>query len=169
MQIGIRSETQEKQWAPAVPFDAASLPLPEEPDADGAKRIFDRIKAEGLTGETLTFNEEGVATASPLAEGLYLFRQEEPAEGYEPFEPFPIAVPSLSDGMPLYETDASLKLQIATEVQTSSDEEEPAIPSDENEKLPLTGQLWWPAGVLAAAGAAAVAFGLCKKRRSGRE
>lgn len=61
LQIGIRSETQEKQWAPAVPFDAASLPLPEKPDADGAKRIFDRFKAEGLTGETLTFNEEGAA------------------------------------------------------------------------------------------------------------
>ena len=63
-------------------------------------------------------------------------------------------------------TDAETQSETRVEESTAESETETSTETTvENEKkLPQTGQLWWPVGILLSAGAILLAAGLVKKR-----
>lgn len=125
---------------------------------------------------------DGCTTFSNLSLGLYLVMQGEAADGYESIRPFLISVPMKEGQSLVYDVDASPKGITVDRKTVESGEDisgnEPdandpgqktvsktPVKSNENteNKLPQTGQLWWPVLVLAAAGA--VFFGIGWSRR----
>lgn len=90
----------------------------------------------------------GQVTFEALEPGLYLFVQNETAEGYLPAEPFLVSLPLLEDGAYVYDVDASPKVEIET-ASTATPTPKPATPDT---KLPQTGQLNWPVPLLVISG-----------------
>lgn len=133
-----------------------------EQSAKTAKSLADYVKKQKITGVKKTVGKDGKVTFPELEQGLYLLVQTKAASGYSAVNPFLVSVPYLKDGRYIYEVDATSKTELEPQPSTT-----PGNPSTPGEKLPQTGQLWWPVPVLLAAGLLFVVLGLVKRRGSG--
>lgn len=141
-----------------------------------AKQLADYALGKGLKGQVEDV-KSGSASFDHLDCGLYLIVQETAAAGYYRIEPFLISVPSVKNGVYVYDVSASPKNDelLPDDPTPPETPETPVDPSkplppdlpliDEpdqpgqsggntpgTEKLPQTGQLNWPIPVLAAMG-----------------
>lgn len=124
-----------------------------------AKSLADYVKKQKITGMVKTIGKDGKATFPQLEQGLYLLVQTKAASGYSAVTPFLVSVPYLKDGRYIYDVDASSKTGLEPPPSTT-----PATPTTPGEKLPQTGQLWWPVPVLLAVGLLLVVLGLVRRR-----
>ncbi len=130
-----------------------------EQSAKTAKSLADYVKKQKITGVKKTIGKDGKATFPDLEQGLYLLVQTKAASGYSAVNPFLVSVPYLKNGVYVYEVDATSKTGLVPQPSTT--------PGKPGEKLPQTGQLWWPVPVLLAVGLLFVVLGLAKRRGSG--
>lgn len=137
--------------------------------AELASGLADFATEHSLAGTKQSIGEDGSVRFSDLELGLYLFIQEDAAEGYQNVLPILISVPGKSDEGYLYDVDGSPKLSLVpapTETETETTESETTQPTEP--KLPQTGQMNWPIPVLALSGISIFVIGWCM-RRSGKE
>ncbi len=123
--------------------------------AELAARLLDFAQTAEAVGSTLSVSEDGSVTFAELPLGLYLIAQHTAAPGYAALAPFLVSVPYLQDGEYVYDLSAVPKTALEREPEPTVPT--PTQPSDPD--LPLTGQLWWPVPVLAAAGMVLFALG----------
>lgn len=145
----------------------------KEEDA-GAKELASvlEIYAERnhLTGDRVAADENGQAVWKDLELGLYLVVNTDPAEGYVPINSFLISVPRYLDGAYVYDVQASPKVEAADSI---ADPEKTSLSTAISNsgavgnRLPQTGQLWWPVPVLAFAGVLLVILGWHWRRNAG--
>lgn len=117
-----------------------------------AKELAKFAQDHSLTGETLTVSAEGTAVFRNLKPGLYLIREDTPAEGFSPLAPFLVSVPYNEDGEYIYDVTANAKSELERTPETvpTTEPTKPTTPPGPN--LPQTGQLNWPVPVLVVLG-----------------
>ena len=121
----------------------------------------------------LSVGEDGTASASDLEPGLYLIRQGTAAQGY--------VMSGTVVPLPLQEEDGSMNyiIDVVPKVEEKTPADEPGSGSGSGtgggtggsntgsgSKLPQTGQLWWPVGLLAVSGILMYSFGWNCNRKS---
>jgi len=68
-------------------------------DAGMGKRLCEYASGNGIEGITQRVNESGKAIFLNLEKGIYLVVQKDPADGFLPFCPFVVALPSYNEGI----------------------------------------------------------------------
>ncbi len=116
-----------------------------------AASLADYAENNGVDGTEETIGTDGTVTFEDLTLGVYLIVQTTKSTGYYTMDAFLVSLPMAEDGEWVYVVDASPKVAIYTETETST-EESP-------ETLPQTGQLNWPVPILAASGLVLFAIG----------
>ena len=125
-----------------------------------AAALAEYAKKQGLINVTTrTIGNDGTVTFSDLKLGLYLLVQKTAAPGYGKAPAFLVSVPYRYQDQYLYDVTSTPKTSLTREVP-------PTEPPFHGEKLPQTGQLWWPVPVLSAAGLLFVIVGLLRRRGS---
>lgn len=139
----------------------SNLTLEDPNDPELAQALTELTKAREIPGRKVA-TSQGVAEATDLHSGLYLITQSETetTKGFAPIAPFLISVPRMVDGE--YETDveANPKVPLTTEPPATT---ETTPPTDE--KLPQTGQLWWPVPLLLSSGLGCMVMGFARRRQ----
>ncbi len=107
-----------------------------------------------ISGQTNKIGTDGKITFSDLEVGLYLFVQNEAANGCEKAAPFLVSMPYMEDGEYKYEVDASPKVELKKDSSSTTRKPDATTKADKDNpgKLPQTGQLKWPVPILAVAG-----------------
>lgn len=141
-------------FSPAPGFSDCGTDLNGALTASAAHALADYAAARSIPGETKSLTAEGFACFPDLMPGLYLLVQPSAGEGFEPFNPFLVSIPTVIDDAIYYDVEAGPKAAPT-----------PTPPPD----LPQTGQLRWPVPVLAFTGAALLLLGLLPERRKRRE
>jgi hypothetical protein len=148
-------------WVLTDAFAGSNVTLDDIGAADMASKLADYAKDHKLSGTDATVGQDAKLQLTELPSGLYLVVQVTPASGYNPITPFLVSIPTVQDGQYVYDVDASPKLELKKAPPTPT----PPPPSP-SEKLPQTGQLWWPVLLLSITGTALVCVGIAKNRRS---
>lgn len=122
-------------------------------------------KEKVLRGTILTIDENGMVFRA-LDLGLYLLVQTQPAENYTTLNPFLVTIPLHEEGMEgyVYDVDATPKTGTVTYVPPTP----PPAPPTPPEKLPQTGQLWWPVPILTLCGMSCIIGGLIRRKHANR-
>ena len=128
-----------------------------------AKSLAEYVQEKKLTGVKKTIGTDGKAKFSDLEQGLYLLVQTKAASGYSVVKPFLVSVPYLKNGKYVYDVDANSKTELKKTPETTTTPPT-TKPSQQGNKLPQTGQLWWPVPVLLAVGLLFVILGLLRRR-----
>ncbi len=132
--------------------------------ASMAKRLLKFAEKEKLSGlSTKTVGEDGSVRFSDLELGLYLVTQKKAASGYAKLEPFLVSLPYMEDGKYQYDLAALPKPDLEREPEPTD-----PPPTEPDESLPQTGQLWWPVPLLAMGGMALFAAGWMLFVRKGK-
>ncbi len=107
-----------------------------------------------ISYENQNIDKNGNIKFEGLEEGLYLFWQSEPSEGYEKMQPFVVSIPINEGGKEVYDIVAYPKPRpkkkelpsTPDSTKPASSEPYPAQPDDvyNENKLPQTGLLMWP-------------------------
>ena len=149
-------------------FKESGVTLENLESAILAEQLAEYAVAQKLEGETKAIDENALVVFDDLKLGLYLFLQQEAAEGYNLANPFIISVPSRENGEYIYTIDGSPKLDPITERPTEPTSPPTTEPIGPN--LPQTGQLNWPVPILAFAGILLFVFGwlLCFGKKKDR-
>lgn len=139
----------------------ADLSLDEINDPELAQKLMALAKEKKLP-ELKVAIKKGVAEVPTLASGLYLVSQnkKEVLKGFQPIAPFLISMPRMVDGEYVYDVEANPKVPLETTPPTTTE-----TTTSTNQKLPQTGQLWWPVPLLLSVGLACVVVGLVRRRR----
>lgn len=116
--------------------------------SDTPEQLLQQLPASGSTGKTAVIGDDGTACFTNLEKGYYLLVQETAPKGYFAMRPFFVSIPSEIDDQAQYHIEAHPKLQ--------------QIPE---ENLPQTGQLQWPAWLLAGMGLVAMGMGTLLLKR----
>lgn len=141
-----------------------------------ARRIFMLVESRSLPAVSSEIGDDGVVTFSNLDSGLYVVYQTEPAKDYQPINAFCVSLPmSLGDTF-VYDLQASPKPRPEKPDESYPDvttPEEPTTnpytqqtttpafdPGKSDDRLPQTGQLWWPAWFIGGVGTVLLGFGL---------
>lgn len=137
-------------------FAGSEVSLDDVESAETAEALADYAETAKPEGVTVTVDGEGHVTFTDLEIGLYLVVQGEPADGYEPINPFLVSLPMNDGEAYLYDVDASPKLEL---------EKAPVPP----ETPPQTGSAVVPAAIVAAAALVLVGIiGVARFRRARR-
>lgn len=131
-----------------------------------ASRLEAYVNSHKLAGETVTADDKGQAVWKDLELGLYLIVNTTAAEGYASVNTFLISVPRYLDGSYVYDVTASPKIETANNSAPKIPNPKPVV---SGEKLPQTGQLWWPVPVMAIVGMLFVMLGWYRRRRFGEK
>ena len=123
--------------------------LAQKLEKQAAKAEADRC--EKIAGGEVSF--------TGLKPGLYLIVQTRLSEGERKVNSFLISVPDEEGN---FRITGAPKPGVFTPEKETETEQPPKQPS---EKLPQTGQLWWPVPVMAIAGAAFLAAGIVSKKK----
>ena len=161
-------------WVPEL--EDSGLLLSKRNTEVFADRISMLIDSRSLPSVTRTISGHGKVTFSDLPCGLYVIYQRTPAAGFEPINAFCISIPMLEDNEFVYDISGSPKPRpetTTTEItvtrvtvttpgseSTTSPEEPTTASHEEDERLPQTGQLWWPAWLTGAIGLMMFGVGL---------
>ena len=152
-----------------VPVKEIQADIPEFGDIESPDLAGRLAELEGkltpVTSDPVTVDRDGNATFSDLTFGLYLVVQKTAASGYGKTAPFLVSVPYLYADEYQYDVTSQPKTDLEREVPTkpTSPTTKPTTSSSGGEKLPQTGQLWWPVPVLACAGLGCIAVGLFRR------
>lgn len=141
-------------------FAPSGLSLEDFSSSTLAQALADyALNTDGLQSLTVELSQKGEVTVSSMPVGLYLFVQEQAAEGYKAVTPFLVTLPMFDGEQYQYDVDASPKISLeqAPPEETTPTEPTPTVPDDP--KLPQTGQLNWPVPILVIAGLALIIFG----------
>lgn len=127
-----------------------------------------------LPGTKKTVSSKGEVTFDSLNMGLYLVVQTNPVSNYTTLKSFLISLPgwNAENGQWLYTVDAAPKIGTVTRVDTpDTPEPPPTVPNNPyvNQRIPFTGQVWWPVWVLAVGGVLLVSVGIVLKKRGTRD
>ncbi|MBE6900793.1 MAG: hypothetical protein E7479_09100 [Ruminococcaceae bacterium] len=137
---------------PVTELDSSELPM-------ALKKIAFEKR---LAGTTANIDRNGQAKFENLEPGLYLVVQKSAAPGFNAVNPFLVSVPVYENGVYVYDTDASPKVELEPKP------EEPEKPSEEPEKpddkLPDTGLTSWPVPVMAVSGIILISAGIVLRR-----
>lgn len=136
-------------------FKGLKTPLDNLENAELANTFSDYVKVNNITGTEMVVNEAGQAEFSRLACGIYLIVQIESATDYTALSPFIVSIPLLEGDEYIYDVDASPKTGTVAKNPTKPDK-----PTTPDERIPQTGQIWWPVSVLALAGLLLVILGM---------
>ncbi len=119
--------------------------------------------------------DDGKVSFKNLSLDLYLVVEDEPAPGYEEFDPFLVPLPYANEEELVYDLSAEPKIRVAnfisTDVTDVTDDngKTTANPNGNTDNtvvdLPKTGQLWWPVPLLASAGLLFFIVGIVMSRR----
>lgn len=139
-------------------YEGCEADLGDLTTAGLAQSLAEYTAEQEISGVTLQIDENGNVTFPDLELGLYLLVQEEPAEGFNPANPFLVSVPGKQGESYIYDVDASPKLNLTiapTEpTEPSTEPTEPPPP-----ELPQTGQNNLAVPFLAVTGLALFAMG----------
>lgn len=141
-------------FSPVPGFSDCGTDLNGALTASAARTLADYAAAQGIPGETKSLTMDGFACFPDLVPGLYLLVQPSAGEGFEPFNPFLVSIPTVIDDAVYFDVEAGPKAAPT-----------PTPPPG----LPQTGQLRWPVPVLGCTGAALLFCGLFPERRRRRE
>ena len=138
-----------------------------------AAKLLTHISANKLSSDAQAVTDaQGNAKFSELELGLYLVVQTKATTWHKAISPFLITLPQYSedDSAVIYDVDASPKVGTAAPIPTpppaSSPTPAPTPAPKPSGGLPQTGQLWWPAYLLAGAGTVCLLAGLIRRKRS---
>lgn len=110
---------------------------------------------------------KGYLEISGLEGGVYLMMQTEAVKGYEKLSPFLVAVSKEDERGGVIEARSKMaKLEKIDQKETTPDNPKPTPPTHTGDKLPQTGQLWWPIPILIAAGVLLIVVGAVRKKKS---
>lgn len=118
--------------------------------------------------ETDDFNK-GYLEVAGLSGGVYLMVQTEAITGYEKLSPFLVAVSKEQEtsGATISARPKMAKLeQKETPTPNPEPTKKPTTPTHTGDKLPQTGQLWWPIPILIAAGVVLIVVGTVRRKKS---
>lgn len=153
-------------------YAGCDVTLDDITSASLAQALADYTTANGLeSAATVEIGNDGTATASELALGLYLVMQHTPASGYEAIAPFLVSVPMFDEGegVYVYDINAEPKMSGLTKASTTTTTTTTTDTTDSGSgttaattaaTLPQTGQLNWPVPVLTVAGLLLILAGL---------
>lgn len=136
--------------------------LVKNPSADTANAVYQYVKQHQIESMSAC-SQNGEVVFESLDRAIWLvFCQEE--QEYR-FNPYLVFLPQTINGKVQCEVIAEPK------VEQNITEAEPVIPNTNQtgDKLPQTGQLWWPILMLAIAGVAFVALGIMELRNRKNE
>lgn len=127
-----------------------------------ASKLENYVQDRSLSGSAAALNDNGQAEWKTLELGIYLVVNTVPIKGYEPVNSFLVTVPELFDGNYVYDIQASPKAEPALGEEGHPDsgisdttEKTPEAACGYaviDNKLPQTGQLWWPVPMLVIGG-----------------
>ena len=152
----------------------AGLNLADKDSEVFARHVSMLIESRSLPAIERRIDKDGKASFSDLDCGLYVVYQTEAAQGFETINAFCMALPLLSDGNLLYDVQASPKPRpeknsgVTEPDKTNTLYTTTTVPHDnqEQERLPQTGQLWWPAWMLGAVGVILFGIGIVLRIQS---
>ena len=153
-------------FVPRVEFAPVWTEASDLADPDFAWELLAHAMEQGLEFDVHEISTDGLVVMEDLKLGLYLVAQVDPAEGYEPINPFLIGVPNLDDGVYTYQVEASPKVSVKPLPPEPTKPTEPRPPEP---YLPQTGQLNWPVPLMAAVGLLLFAAGWAMWRKGGYE
>lgn len=143
-------------------FAACGLALGDLTGATLADELAAYVKAQHLSGITLPVSDDGTVVFPKLDLGLYLVMQTQAAENYTVLNPFLVTIPLHEadvDGY-VYDVNAAPKAGTVTYTPPADD----VLP--EGDRLPQTGQLWWPVPVLAVCGLLSIVIGVARRKNA---
>ena len=152
----------------AIRGDLAQFGDIQSPDLAG-KLYKLESKLTPVTALPQKVGEEGKVTFLNLPFGLYLVVQKTAPAGYGKTEPFLVSLPYLYEGEYQYDVASQPKTDLEREVPTKPSSPATNPTTSGGNKLPQTGQLWWPVPVLACGGLGCIVVGLFRRRRAGDE
>lgn len=103
----------------------------EELSAELAESLAEYAKNNKLQGTTENISNEGKVTFEKLELGLYLIVQNEAASGFERINPFFVSVPLIEEGKPVYDVDATSKMEPLKRFTPNDTDDPPDIPPDD--------------------------------------
>ena len=133
---------------------ASGVSLDDLESPEAAQALADWAVSHGLRGVTVPVGDDGVATFTDVALGLYVMVQHDPATGYYAIDPFLIGMPLTEDGSYIYDIDASPKLEL----------EKKPTPPPTDEDTPETGEPELPIVAVAVCGVAIVGAALVVRK-----
>ncbi|MBQ3100741.1 MAG: hypothetical protein IJC50_07105 [Clostridia bacterium] len=135
-------------------------------DVNLASEFASFIKENNISGTTLAIDEKGNVGFNDLELGLYVFVQNDPAEGYTKVGAFMVSVPQNNGDGYVYDVDATPKISTRLETVDSDTEAPPVTTTPPTStptpggELPQTGMLKWPIPILLVSGAMFVILGM---------
>ena len=159
-QVGRITETDGNYgFTPTGDFADCGESLDDVQSAKLAQKLAQYAETHQLSGKTKEIGVKGTVSFTQLTPGLYLFKQDRAASGYNKAEPFLVSVPMLENGTYVYDVDASPKVELkkGSSPATPGSPGTPGTASKKSArslggKLPQTGQLNWPIPVLVVSG-----------------
>ena len=133
---------------------ASGVSLDDLESPEAAQALADWAVSHGLRGVTVPVGDDGVATFTDVALGLYVMVQHDPATGYYAIDPFLIGMPLTEAGSYIYDIDASPKLEL----------EKKPTPPPTDEDTPETGEPELPIVAVAVCGVAIVGAALVVRK-----
>lgn len=146
------------------PFSLEKAETSEADRKELAEQLEGYVQEKQIDGQTAAVDADGHAAWTELEQGLYLVTQTSPANGYAPVRPFLVTIPEVVNGAYVYEVNARPKAGTADvpDGKTPSQGKTEIITDD---RLPQTGQLWWPVPLLALAGMLLFFLGWYQRKR----
>lgn len=144
----VTEDDENYSFALSGDFAGSGISLEGITSSELAETLAEYVSDNSLSGTAVEIGDDGVAAVGGLPLGLYLIVQTEAAAGYEAVEPFLVSIPVDEDGIYVYDVVATPKMSVLAE--TKSTLVSPVAPAGGT--LPQTGQLNWPAPVMAALG-----------------
>lgn len=142
-------------------MDEETLDKQNEAVAKRLAAVAKNPSAEILADKTVSI-KDGKAAFTGLKPGLYLIVQTKEADNSLTTNPFLISIP-YTDGS--YQVEADPKPSLPSDNTQPEGKKTSDKPSPKGDKIPQTGQLWWPVPFVAGAGAVLlVAGGLIRRR-----
>ncbi len=147
-------------------FVSSGISLEDLESENTVKDLVSYVEHNAIVGEQYTTDDKGNIKTEGLDLGVYLIVEDQMPEMYTGFKPFLVTIPITIKGKKVYDVDATPKVDVKKdnkEPTTTTASRRPPSPKH-NERLPQTGQLWWPVPILAFAGLVFFGYGWKRKR-----
>jgi len=158
-------------YIPAEAFAESGISISgivNHPTEEVANAVCQYVKKQQIESQSAQ-SQNGEVGFDSLDRAIWLvFCQEE--QEYR-FNPYFVFLPQTINGKVQYEVIAEPKVEENIGQDAGNTEQEPVLPNTQpsGDKLPQTGQLWWPILMIAIAGVALVLLGIIELRNKSNE